>query len=814
MRDPFADRAPATGTRHVDLLLIAAMCTLASAEVDCRGDPFSLIINGTALGCAWALRRWLLRTPRWPARYRWAGILGAAGCVLPIVHNGTVRLVGATAVPWEWSLLHSLRNLTLVLYAVPVWLRSPRGQDTVADAGGVARRLPLRLRGDLGSGSSVQRRERLVVLLSVCLSLFALNLSGAVTVAIGAGTCTWLKVAWLARQHERRFAAAGCRPRRQVLLHFPAAGALLAIGGTIAFGLLLPGSPLAGWSGWLPTSGGHHGFDPWAWRGVGDGDAAVGSDTAQSFGPVATGRFLESSEASLFDVWQDVYGDERPSRATERAVALAPEHLSRAQGASHTSGGSLGFSMQRRGPGRTPSKDRHGDALMFVSGRLPAYLRIDVFDSCDGQRWTASPVVPTHARLVPLSDDWMELAVAELPSVFGERESHAVHIVRLAGSQLPLPPHTRALRIPLVRQSDFYRCVAAGVVALDRRTIPPYTVVETQSVVADPRRLSVLPATRFAASDQGEGLPQRWMRGRVASLARRWAGDARPGWEQIQQVVNRLRRHGRHAAKAAPAGRDALEWFLFESRQGPDYLFAASAVVMLRALGYSTRLAAGFYAPPESYNPRTRQAAVLATHAHFWAEVKLAGTDWLPLEPTPGYELPPPRLSLAQRLRQVGRWVAAFVWAHRKSIAALAAMCIVFWRLRFALANAAATLLWKWRAHRSATRLVLSTLQLIERRAYLAGMPARRTRTPRAWWGSVCPHRTVPDDLACLLQLADWAAFAPTHGGAMRRANKPLLELCQRLVRLYTVACFRAWRKQLVVTPYPRSCSSNKPCSR
>ena len=41
---------------------------------------------------------------------------------------------------------------------------------------------------------------------------------------------------------------------------------------------------------------------------------------------------------------------------------------------------------------------------------------------------------------------------------------------------------------------------------------------------------------------------------------------------------------------------DAVEYFLFESRRGPDYLFATSAAVLLRSLGYQTRVVSGLYA--------------------------------------------------------------------------------------------------------------------------------------------------------------------------------------------------------------------------
>jgi hypothetical protein len=42
--------------------------------------------------------------------------------------------------------------------------------------------------------------------------------------------------------------------------------------------------------------------------------------------------------------------------------------------------------------------------------------------------------------------------------------------------------------------------------------------------------------------------------------------------------------------------------FLFESKRGASYQFATAATMMLRSLGYSTRLVSGFYANPERFD--------------------------------------------------------------------------------------------------------------------------------------------------------------------------------------------------------------------
>src|SRR5205085_1957064 len=85
--------------------------------------------------------------------------------------------------------------------------------------------------------------------------------------------------------------------------------------------------------------------------------------------------------------------------------------------------------------------------------------------------------------------------------------------------------------------------------------------------------------------------------------------------------------------------------------RGPDYQFAGAAAVLLRVLGYPTRLVSGFYAAPGRYDPQTGHTPVVQDDLHFWAEVRLPPGDWLVVEPAPGYEVLGPSPSGPARLR-------------------------------------------------------------------------------------------------------------------------------------------------------------------
>src|SRR5262249_46287172 len=128
----------------------------------------------------------------------------------------------------------------------------------------------------------------------------------------------------------------------------------------------------------------------------------------------------------------------------------------------------------------------------------------------------------------------------------------------------------------------------------------------------------------------------------VRALAHRWAGVGGRGWPRIEAVVRHLRaEYALDPSAALPDGcRDPLGHFLLRARRGPDYQFAGAAAVLLRVLGYPTRLVSGFYIAPEHYDPVTRHTPVGPDDLHFWDEVMLPSGDWLVLEPTAGYELP------------------------------------------------------------------------------------------------------------------------------------------------------------------------------
>jgi hypothetical protein len=84
-----------------------------------------------------------------------------------------------------------------------------------------------------------------------------------------------------------------------------------------------------------------------------------------------------------------------------------------------------------------------------------------------------------------------------------------------------------------------------------------------------------------------------------------------------------------------PAGRDPVDWFLFDVKIGYCEQFATAEVLMLRSLGIPARLATGY--STGDYDPVLDQAVVREHDAHAWVEAWFPNHGWVPIDPSPGF---------------------------------------------------------------------------------------------------------------------------------------------------------------------------------
>ncbi len=140
----------------------------------------------------------------------------------------------------------------------------------------------------------------------------------------------------------------------------------------------------------MPTSGGSSVNDPSARSGVGDGDAVVAArDHAAAFGAVETDVFLDSPQPSLFDMFNDQFGEPVRKKKSERAIALANrENQSSNSRSAKSNSSTQSFTTHRTTPKpRKPLKDLTSNATMFWIGRTGERLATERYDRFDGIEW-------------------------------------------------------------------------------------------------------------------------------------------------------------------------------------------------------------------------------------------------------------------------------------------------------------------------------------------------------------------------------------------------------------------------------------------
>ena len=99
-------------------------------------------------------------------------------------------------------------------------------------------------------------------------------------------------------------------------------------------------------------------------------------------------------------------------------------------------------------------------------------------------------------------------------------------------------------------------------------------------------------------------------------------------------------------SEAPPPGRDPVDWFLFDHREGTCGVFSSVFVVLARSVGIPARVVSGW-----AISPVPGQQQVNSDQAHQWAEVALQGVGWVPFEPTPSGG-PPLRAQFQQEAQQ------------------------------------------------------------------------------------------------------------------------------------------------------------------
>ena len=653
--------------------------------------------------------------------------------------------------------------------------------------------------------------QRLAGVVSLFLTLFAAAMSNHSAVMALLGMYTTAGGVWLTLSHWAGLRAALVESEHAVEVlagrpRTPWSGlALLALslGGGVALAAVGPRRAALSLGELMPTSGGTGEADPFARYGVGDGPEETAGDNAQTTGMVETDKMIEDNKNSLIDAVSDMYGaPHKPPKKQERMVAAGLLDVIETTGPPPDNRRpSREFDTSRKGPKGAPKppEGRAARALFEVEGRTPLHVRLVAYGRYDSgdSRWLEAKK-PASRMLEPEGGDWMRLGQLREPCEwYIGVERHKLKVASLKSNLVPTPSMLTRFRINKVDKPDYYEWDHEGVLTLTgRKTTPPGVVVTTDCRPAD---AMWLPDAAFGrCGTVGGSTPELGdipdsLRPLVERLAREWAGDLPRGGAQIDAVLAGLRAGYAldRAASAPPDCPDPVGWFLLDSKRGPDYLFAAAAVLMLRSLDYPARLCLGYYAAPDAFDAESGHTPVRRTDLHFWAEVKLGDGHWLVVEATPGYATLAPRVPFWERVRAALAALGRFALDYWGVLApGSAALGLALLRRR-ELLDWLLVRRWRLMPGRTWRERVGRATHLLERRGRWAGRSRAPRETLTAWL-----RGAGGTELLALTGMAEWASYAPQSTPPWTDAE--VLAECRAALDRWTLRRWRALNRPKV----------------
>ncbi|MCL4370948.1 MAG: transglutaminaseTgpA domain-containing protein [Chloroflexi bacterium] len=272
------------------------------------------------------------------------------------------------------------------------------------------------------------------------------------------------------------------------------------------------------------------------------------------------------------------------------------------------------------------------DPVMVVSSPLPEYWAAQAYDQYNGHGW-----ISTADRSSRLEANDQQLAST---SVYRGRVDVEQRVKLVAGRTSNVFAATSPVKLSLPVYADHFDSLEQ--LAALRSTIPmrpgqQYAVISSVSVATADQ-------LRQAGKDYPDWtsryleLPRSSAR-RATALARRLAGDAGSPYGAalaIQEYLRGLRYEVK--VETPPPDRDAVDWFLFTSKEGYCDYFASAMAVMARAIGIPSRVVSGYNTG--ILNERAGLYEVRQENAHSWPELFFPGYGWVRFEPTPSQPVP------------------------------------------------------------------------------------------------------------------------------------------------------------------------------
>lgn len=130
-------------------------------------------------------------------------------------------------------------------------------------------------------------------------------------------------------------------------------------------------------------------------------------------------------------------------------------------------------------------------------------------------------------------------------------------------------------------------------------------------------------------------LPKQLISDRVRKLAEKLTCGMTSPFMKALTLRDYLRNNYRYLqySQKTPDNREAVDFFLFDLREGHCEYFASALTVLARLSGLPARVATGF--SPGNYNALNKCFEVHAYHAHAWTQIFIEGKGWLTFDAVP-----------------------------------------------------------------------------------------------------------------------------------------------------------------------------------
>jgi transglutaminase-like putative cysteine protease len=361
--------------------------------------------------------------------------------------------------------------------------------------------------------------------------------------------------------------------------------------------------------------------------------------------------------------------------------------------------------------------------VMTVEADRPSYWRGTTYDTWDGRTWSRGGAL-NFSSLLPQPGNWQAVIPSpEDPAVdqgIPSRQTFTVHAPYLEELFAAASPVRVRSDRPVGQLADGTLVVRHDD-ALGNGS--SYTV-ESRIPNATTARMEAAPPVPVPRNVQELDLAQPPATARLRLLADSITAHAPNAYAKEQAITAWLGQHTKYSlnAPASPKGaKDAVDYFVFESKRGWCEQIASALTVMLRLEGVPARVATGF--ATGDADAFTGRYTVRERDAHAWTEVYFPGIGWQGFDPTAHVPLagdPAPSRTLAEWLRSHA--VAAIVLLVAVGVVAL--FFIVLWpRVARRRSRSRATRA-SWAAG------ALARLESIGRRH---DRPRREGETPRAY---------------------------------------------------------------------------------